>query len=322
VLGGRATWGPIAAASAAVLATAAPGPASASEYSERIAKKVESEIVYVDPKARPKVSTAEAGAARLRIVKKAPGRVKIAVVPESRAEDEGGVSGLGSAIGRDIDLRGALLVVAGNSAFTLTSHPQHNEAAAAVGEAFDRHKGDRGEQLVAAVNALAAVDPGPSGDPPGAGGGGGAAPDFGDVDDQTDGIFDSVNDAIRTTTIVIAAFFIIPLLALFIWIALRIRRSRREAAGDLDFAQERLRNDLIALGDDIRALEVDVGMPGVNAMGVADYEAAVQQYDRANFALERSDQNPRYMAEAKAALTEGRRRISDAKVRLGVTPTP
>jgi hypothetical protein len=63
-------------------------------------------------------------------------------------------------------------------------------------------------------------------------------------------------------------------------------------------------------------------MPGVNALALSDYEAAVQQYDRANNALSKSEENPRYVGEAKAAIDEGRRRISDAKVRLGITPVP
>jgi hypothetical protein len=301
---------------------ALPAGAGASEYSERIAKKVASEIVYVDPKARPRISTADAGRIRLRIVDKAPGRIKVAVVPASRAEEEGGVSGLGSAIGRDLKPKGALLVVAGNSTFTLTSHPAHQQAATAVGEAFNRRGGDsRADEIVAAVNALAAVDPGPSADPPDTGGGGGGSVPT-DFDDASDDIFDTVDDAIKTTTIIIAAFFIIPILALIFWIALRVRRSRKDAEGDIDFAQEQLRNELIALGDEIRALEVDTQLAGANPMGVADYEAAVQQYDRANFALERSDQNERYLGEARAAIKEGQRRISDAKVRLGVTPIP
>ena len=318
---GRTERGAFAAAAVACCVASLPAGAGASEYSERIAKKVATEIVYVDPKAKPRISTGEAGRIRIQIVKKAPGRVKVAVVPASRAEEEGGVSGLGSAIGRDLKPRGALLVVAGNSTFTLTSHPAHQQAATAVGEAFNRRGGDsRADEIVAAVNALAAVDPGPSADPPDTGGGGGGVPpDFGDASDD---IFDTVDDAIKTTTIIIAAFFIIPILALILWIALRVRRSRKDAEGDIDFAQEQLRNELIALGDEIRALEVDTQLAGANPMGVADYEAAVQQYDRANFALERSDQNDRYLGEARAAIREGQRRISDAKVRLGVTPIP
>jgi hypothetical protein len=317
-----ATRGGIAAVAALSGLLAAAGGAGASEYSQSIAKKVENEVVYVDRKARPKVSIGEAGQLRLRILDKAAGRIKIAVLPESRVEDEGGVSGLGSAIARDLKPKGALLVVAGDSRFIITSHPASDQAATAVDEAFNRRPNDsRGRELLGAVNGIAAADPGPSADPPDMGGGG-VPGNVGNFEDQTDDIFDTVDDAIKTTTIIIAAFFIIPILALLIWIALRVRRSRKEAAGDLDFEQEGLRNELIALGDDIRALEVDTTMPGVNAMGVADYEAAVHQYDRANFALERSDQNPRYVAEARAAIAEGKRRMSDAKVRLGVTPTP
>ena len=317
---GSAIGGGIAAAGAVAGLLAGAGAAGASEYSKRLAKLVEREVVYVDPKARPKVSVAEAGRLRLRIVDRAPGRIKIAVVPESRAQDEGGASGLGSAIGRDLDFRGALMVVAGNSVFTLTSHPGDQQAVAAVTEAFQRNQGNRPRQLLAAVNGIAAADPGPSADLPGRSGPAGAPPNPVDFDDG--GVFDAVDDAIRVTTIIIAAVFIVPLLAFLTWLFLRARRSRREAAGDVDFAQEQLRDDLIALGDEIRAIEVDASMPGVNAMGVADYEAAVQQYDRANFALERSEQNERYLGEARAALKEGQRRISDAKVRLGITPVP
>ena len=72
-----------------------------------------------------------------------------------------------------------------------------------------------------------------------------------------------------------------------------------------------------------RALDHDTSMPGANALGIADYEAALAQYDRANRALDLADDNPRLrVAEARAAIKEGNRRISDAKVRLGVTPIP
>lgn len=315
---GRTTRGTVAAALIAALASIAAGPTAASEYTDSVARKVEREIVYVDPKARPKVSTSEAGAIRLRIASKDIGRIRVAVLPERRAEQEGGASGLAAAIGRAAPFRGALLVVAGPSVHVLTTHPETSQAAGAVKEAFERNRGDRPKQILRAVDGLAAIDPGPSADLGGAAG----PPSNNDFGDQTDGVFDSVNDAIRTTTIVIAAFFIIPILALVIWILMRVRAHRRDQEGDIDFAQEKLRGRLIELGDEIRALEVDASMPGVNALAVSDYEAAVQQYDRANHALERSEENPRYVGEAKAALDDGHRRISDAKVRLGITPVP
>ena len=316
---GRATTGFFAATLVAVSGATGAASAEASEYTDGLARKVESNIVYVDPKADSELSTADAGRIRLRIVKEAPGRVKIAVIPESRAARDGGAAGVAQAITREGDFKGATMVVAGDDVRIVTTHPESGDAASAVADAFREHEGDPAKQLLSAVDGLAENDPGPSAD---LGGPQGAPPGFDNFDEQTDSIFDSVNDAIRTTTLIIAAFFIIPILAGIIWIALRVRRHRKETAGDMDFAQERLRDQLIELGDDIRALDVDISMPGVNALAQTDYEAAVQQYDRANNALQRSEQNPRYVAEAKAALAEGKRRISDAKVRLGITPVP
>ena len=305
-----------AAAAAVALLTAA--PAGASEYSKSLARKVQREVVYVDPKAKPAVSTADAGKIRLRILRKAIGRIKIAVVPERRAVREGGATGLGTAVARDLDFRGALMIVAGSTVFTLTTHPESQRTVAEVTEAFNRNEGDRAKQLLAAVDGIAAVDPGPSADqgrPAGAGGGGGFAEgtDFGE----------EVSDAIQLTTVIIAVSVGLPFVVIAILIAMRVRRGRREREEDWEFAQEGLRNELIALGDEIRALDVDASMPGVNQLGVADYNAAVEQYDRANTALQRCDENPRlWIAEARAALKEGQRRMSDAKVRLGVTPIP
>jgi len=272
------------AAAAAIVGTA---PASgASEYSEALARDIEREIVFVSPKARPKVSTSEAGAVRLRIVKRAPGRIKVGVVPEDRAEEEGGVSGLAAAVGRDLDFKGTLLIVAGSNAYALTSHPASNQTVQAVDEAFKKNEGDRGDQLLAAVNGIAAVDPGVSADVNRPGAGGSGNPDFGSGED----FFDEINDAVKLTTFIVGAIIAAPFLAVVIWILLRVRRGRKEQEEDWDYAREQLRAELIALGDEIRALDVDTSMPDANRKGIADYEAAVAQYDKANLALDRSEQ--------------------------------
>ena len=308
----------MSAAAAAALTLALVPAADASEYTDSLARKVESEIVYVDRKAKPKVSTAEAGQIRLRITQKAIGRIKVAVIPESRAQDEGGAAGVATQVARAMDLRGTLLVVAGPNIHAATSYANTEPTVAAVREAFERNKGDRAEQILGAVNGIAAADPGPSADPPRGGTSGGTSglPDGEDF-------FDEINDAVKLTTLIIGIAIALPFVAVFFWILLRVRRARKEQEEDWDFAREQLRNELIALGDEIRALDVDTSMPGANALGLADYEAAVAQYDRANMALDRAEQNPRLrVAEARAALKEGKRRISDAKVRLGVTPIP
>jgi hypothetical protein len=128
---------------------------------------------------------------------------------------------------------------------------------------------------------------------------------------------------VKITTFIVGAIIALPFLAVAIWIFLRVRRHRKEQEEDWDYAREQLRAELIQLGDEIRALDVDTSMPGANALGIADYEAALAQYDKANLALDRAEQNPRLrVAEARAALKEGQRRMADAKVRLGVTPIP
>lgn len=309
------------AAAAALMLVAAPS-AGASEYSKSLAKKIENSVVYVDPKAKPGVSIAKAGQIRLRILKKAPGRIKIGVVPAGRAEEEGGTSGLAAAVARDLDFRGTLLIVAGSNAHALTSHPRSSQTAQAVDEAFRKHEDDRGDQLESAVNAIAAVDPGASEDlNQAAPGGGGAAPNFGTG--EGDDFIDDIGDTIKTSILIVAVAVMLPFIAVFVWLMLRFRRGSKEREEDWDFAQEGLRNELIGLGDEIRALDHETSMPGANALGIADYEAALAQYDRANLALSKADDNPRlYVGEARAAIKEGHRRISDAKVRLGVTKIP
>nr|MDQ3936055.1 hypothetical protein [Actinomycetota bacterium] len=301
------------------------GPAGASEYTKSLAKKVEREVVYVDPRARPRVSQGEAGRIRLRILDKAIGRIKVVVVPERRAVKEGGATGLGTKIGRDLDFRGTLMVVAGSTTFTLTTHPDSSQTAAATQEAFNRNnRKSRGAQILAAVDAIAAVDPGPSADLQRAAGPGAPSVPVGDGSGGAfDDVADDIGDTVKLTTIVIGFVIALPFL-IFVFVIVRgLMRRRREQEEDWDFARETLRNELIALGDEIRALDIDSSMPGVNQMGVADYQAAVEHYDRANTALQRAEENPRLrVAEARAALKEGRRRMSDAKVRLGVTPIP
>lgn len=43
---------------------------------------------------------------------------------------------------------------------------------------------------------------------------------------------------------------------------------------------------LIALGDDIRALDIDVSMAGADAAGVASYGQTLESYEKAERALE------------------------------------
>jgi hypothetical protein len=99
--------------------------------------------------------------------------------------------------------------------------------------------------------------------------------------------------------------------------ALLVRRQRRRKAEAEEFAEVKAnaRDDLVALGDDIRALDLDVEMPGVSPEVRADYEVAVNAYDTADDNWKRA-RRPRDLEPVGAALEEGRWAMGSAKARL------
>ena len=60
------------------------------------------------------------------------------------------------------------------------------------------------------------------------------------------------------------------------------RKRRQEQAAELEEVKDNVRDDLVVLGDEIRALDLDIQMPDVPREARADYETAVNAYDRAN----------------------------------------
>jgi hypothetical protein len=98
------------------------------------------------------------------------------------------------------------------------------------------------------------------------------------------------------------------------------RRRRREEAAEFAEVKENARDDLVALGDDIRALELDMELPGASGEAKADYETAVGAYGRADQAW-RLAQRPDDLEPVGAALEEGRWAMQSARARLeGRTP--
>ncbi|MGH8900490.1 MAG: hypothetical protein ACRDYA_02130 [Egibacteraceae bacterium] len=99
-------------------------------------------------------------------------------------------------------------------------------------------------------------------------------------------------------------------------VALRNKR-RRDEQRQREFADVRTatEEDLIALGDEIRALDIDVSMPGVNPKAVEDYRTALFSYEQAASAFDRAKQ-VQELAPVTAALEEGRYRMTSARARL------
>jgi hypothetical protein len=83
-----------------------------------------------------------------------------------------------------------------------------------------------------------------------------------------------------------------------------------------------VRDQLVALGQDIEDLDLDTQMPNANPSGVQEYQQALMSYDRANRAITHEDPSQIQIAEAKRAVEEGRVRISEARRALTLPAPP
>jgi hypothetical protein len=75
------------------------------------------------------------------------------------------------------------------------------------------------------------------------------------------------------------------------------------------------REDLLALADEIRELDLEIDMPGVSAAARADYGQALDCYERAARALDRAGE-PADLRGVSEALEEGRYAMVSARARL------
>jgi hypothetical protein len=80
-------------------------------------------------------------------------------------------------------------------------------------------------------------------------------------------------------------------------------------------------DDLVALGDDLRALDLDISMPGVAPEAVADYTAAIDGYQEASLRFDRVATTAA-LRTVSEALEEGRFRLACAQARLAGRPLP
>src|SRR5215207_6580092 len=275
---------------------AAPAAAAQDAVSEA-ADALATNPVYVDPSAERALSDEEADALRRRIEERNAGPLYVAVLPAT-AKNEGGGSaeGVARAIAQRLDRPGTYAVIAGGSfsAGSTNLRGTGDQATAALRE----HSSDGTSAVlldfvdrVGELRAGRSPDSG-SGDG-GSGSGGGGSGGSG-----------------------IGAALLLPLLALGAGAMLLSRRRRRKAEeAELAELKENVRDDLVALGDDIRALDLDVEMPGVDPQAKADYDHSVEAYDRADTLLDRA-RSPEDFEPIGAALEEGRYAMTSAKERL------
>jgi hypothetical protein len=97
----------------------------------------------------------------------------------------------------------------------------------------------------------------------------------------------------------------------------RQRRKRRE----LEEVKHVARDDLVSLGDDIRALDVDVAMPNANQEAKDHYNQAVEIYTGAEQTLGRA-RRPEDLGTVSNELERGRYEMEATKALLAGKPAP
>jgi hypothetical protein len=254
--------------------------------------------VYVDPEAERALSSGEVVDLRRAIARTDAGPAYIAVLPGSAAEEAGGdpIAALRE-LALSVGEPGTYAAVIGDSfrAGATGGVLPEGRAGELAGDALAAER-DAGTAAVLRdfVRRLgdARAEVGGSAEAPGDGGGGGFP-------------------------VVLLVLLAVPL-GLF---ALSRRRRSRQVKADTALVKEAARDDLIALGDDIRALDLDVEMPGVDAETKAHYGVAVERYEQAGRALD-SVRRPQDIERVTSLLEEGRWAMTAAKARLSNQPVP
>lgn len=283
--------------------------AQAQSPAETVARALASDPVYVHPRSAARLPVADQGQVRLAIVRSAIGRIRVAVVPAGVAARSGSLENFARDVDQTLDVRGAAVFVAGPEYFVTTSYPDSQRAVSAVRAGVAAREGDPlGQELVQVVRRLGRVDPGRPTDvqetQPGS-----PVPD-------ADDFLDDVGDAFRLGVLIVALGVALPFVVVAVFLVARARRGRAREAEVRQSHERSAADELVTLGDEIRALDLDTSMPSASRAALAEYEQALARYDQANELL--SGEPTAYRVEqARAAIAAGRRHLATARERLG-----
>ena len=264
-----------------------PAPAFAGELIDRAVAGLASDNVFVDPNANPSLTEAQEEALRDRIVSERAGPLFVVVAPEEISDEAGGdpTAALGE-IAETVRRNGTYVIVTGRQIRALSSTLDGGDAGDLAEEAIDAGGGDLNAILLDFVDRAGEAQNG-----------------GGDEGSATGGL-------------ILLGLLGAGGAALFVG----GRRRRARAAAEFAEAKRNARDDLVALGDDIRALDFDIEVPGVEPQAKADYDHAVARYTEAEEQWERS-RRPQDLAPVGEALEEGRWAMASAQARLrGETP--
>jgi hypothetical protein len=250
------------------------------------------ETVYVHPDARDALSQDEAREIESRIAD-AGGRMFVAVLP-----DGAGGASLARQIGSRVRIDGTYVAVAGDTWSAASSVLPAGTAPDLISQASRGRAGDVAAVLDGFVSEVE------------------EAPTTGGRSDpaEEDGGNGGGSGGFLAVLGVLAAGG-----GLLAWRAQRRRRARE--AEELAELQRVAGDDLAAVGEDVRLLEIDVDMPGADPRAKERYNEAVQAYTRAEEALDLA-RRPDDFKPIGQALEEGRWAMAAAKAHLAGREEP
>ena len=274
----------------AVVLAVAPFAAAATSISP-VADALRSDPVYVDESAERALTDAQADELREAITD-AGGDIYVAVLPASAGAPEAVLRELGEAVRRD----GTYAVVVGNR-FRASDNGELRDDVPALADAALRSRGEQGPHatLLDFVDRVGAAKDER------------AAP----ADDRNG------DEGLPLLPIILIGGGGV---AAYAW----YRRRQRSAADErrqLQAVRELTEEDLVALADDVKELELDVSMPNAPAAARQHYDRALSLYERANGEFDQA-MRPNDLERVTATVADGRWEMAAARAALERRPLP
>ena len=280
---------------AASLLTAA--PAHAGEILDRTVSCLQQTPVCVDREARDVLSESAARDLTDRIESKGLGPLYIAVLSDAASAEAGGsAEGVVRTLHDQLSRRGTYAVVVGNDFYAGSDFFRAGPLADAAVEA---QRGQGAEAVLGDfVDRVAATEDGEGSSTSDPGG--------------------STEEPSLLAPLLILG---VLLLLLFAFFGNQRRTRLRQETEQLEEVKRVARDDLVALGDDIRSLDLDIEMPDADPTAKQEYSRAVDLYKQAQEAFDTA-RRPEDLAPVTTAVEEGRYYVAAARARLegGVVP--
>ena len=275
-------------------------PAWAGPWVDRTAGNLRDDRLYVNPSARPTLSVPDQERIRARLaVVGTP--VYVAILPGQALGEAGGdADRLAALVAASVGRPGTYLAVAGGEEGAGSNTLAGGAAANRARVAFRRHPelATATMDFISRVEAAAGTPPAtaPPTEPP---------PGPADVDGN------------RVLMVVLAVAGLI-VLSVLLALARENRSQRRtiQIGNQFNEAKAAAQEDLDALADDLRNLNVDLQADEAdNPQGVSQYTRAYEQLERAGQAFEQA-RSPADLAQVSSALESGRYSMSAARALL------